>query len=135
MQATLATYPDYKESVQWLVDQHRKVRDRRLHLAVYLAPPKRPKRDIYLFELIDDFGGGRVDPDKKLFTFAYGSTPALRLPEGASLWMILTNPVELDQAIRESWKRLDEIRSAKEAGNAIVLHADATGKRFWNKIK
>jgi hypothetical protein len=134
MPVTVATYPDYEESVQRLVQQHRKLRDGRLHLAVYLAPPKRPKRDVYLFELIDDFGGGHIDPDRKLFTFAYGSTPGFPLPEGASLWMILTNPIELAQAIREHWKRLDEIRIAKEAGNAIVLHSDATGKRYWNRI-
>src|SRR5438874_7555383 len=81
MPATVATYPDYKEAVQKLVKQHRKLRKEHLHLAVYLAPPKRAKRDIYLFEVIDDFGGGRTDPEKKLFTFAYGSTPGFPLPE------------------------------------------------------
>src|SRR5437588_6967574 len=107
MPTTVVTYPDYKQSVQKLVDQHRKLRNGQLHLAVYLAPPRRPKRDIYLFELIDDFGGGHIDPQKKLFTFAYGSTPGFPLPEGVSLWMILTNPAELEKAVEEHWKRIE----------------------------
>jgi hypothetical protein len=135
MQATVATYPDYKEAAQKLVEQHRKMRNGHLHLAVYLAPPKRLKRDIYLFEVIDDFGGGHIDSDKKLFTFAYGSTPGFPLPESVRLWMILTNPVELDTAIHEDWKRVAEIRNARKAGNAVVLYSDTKGKKFWNKIK
>lgn len=135
MPATVAQFPDYVEQVEKLVKQHRVLRGERLHLAVYLAPPKRPKRDIYLFEVADDFGGQRIDPDKKLFTFAYGSTPGLPLPEGVHLWMILSNPNELDKAIREGWKRVGEIRDARKAGKAVVLYADAKGKRIWNKIR
>src|SRR5438552_18885224 len=118
MPTTVATYPDYEEQVKRLVQQHRALRGERLHLAVYLAPPNRPKRDIYLFKVINDFGGGHIDPDKKLFTFAYGSTPGLPLPDGVSLWMILTNPTELDKAIQENWKRVSELRNARNAGKA-----------------
>jgi hypothetical protein len=135
MPATVATYPDYKDAVQKLVDQHRKLRGGRLHLAVYLAPPNRPKRDIYLFEVLDNFGGGKIDVEKKLFTFAYGSTPGLPLPEGVSLWMIVTNPAELDKAIKENWARLGEIRKARRAERASIIYADAEGKKFWNKIR
>jgi hypothetical protein len=134
MPATLATYPDYLDAVQKLVGQHRALRGERLHLAVYYAPPNRPKRDIYLFEVIDDFGGGRIDADKKLFAFAYGSTPGFPLPEGISLRMVLTNPTELGQAIAEDWKRVQELSNAKAAGHATVLHADVMGKKFWKQI-
>jgi hypothetical protein len=135
MPVTIATYPDYKDAVQKLVDQHLKLRDEHLHLAVYYSPPNRPKRDIYLFEVIDGFAGGNIDPDKKLFAFAYGSTPGFPLLEGVSLRMVLTNPVELDQAIQEDWKRVKELRNARKLGRAVVLHADTVGKRFWNKLK
>ena len=135
MPATVATYPDYKDQTEKLVQQHRALRGERLHLAVYLAPPRRSKRDIYLFEVIDDLGNGRIDPDKKLFTFAYGTTPGFPLPEGVWLWMILTNPAELDKAIEENWKQVDALRSARTAGKAVVIYADAKGKKFWNKIK
>ncbi len=72
MPTAIATFPDCREQVEKLVQQHRTLRGERLHLAVYLAPPKRPKRDIYLFEVIEDFGGEHIDSDKELFTFAYG---------------------------------------------------------------
>ena len=135
MQSMIEKYPDYEQSVRKLVDQHKTLRNGHLHLAVYLAPPKRPKRDIYLFEVIDDFGGGQIDPAKKLFTFAYGSTPGFPLPESVRLWMILTNPVELDTAIDQKWKRVGEIRNAQQKGKAIVVYADTKGKKFWDKIK
>ena len=135
MPATLVAYPDYKDAVDRLVSQHRKLRKDRLHLAVYLAPPNRPKRDIYIFEVLNDFGGGRIDPKKKLFTFAYGSTPGLPLPDGVRLWMILTNPAELEKAIQEDWAGVGEIRNARHAGNVRVLYADKLGKKFWNQVK
>jgi hypothetical protein len=135
MPTTIAAYPDYIASVKELVKQHRKLRDEHLHLAVYFAPPNRPKRDIYLFEVIDGFGGGHVEENGKLFSFAYGSTPGFPLPEGVSLRMVLTHPAEIDKAIRENWKRIDELRKARRAGKATVIYADSKGKRFWNKIK
>lgn len=135
MPATVATYPDYQDAVERLVEQHRELRNEHLHLAVYYAPPKRPKRDIYLFEVIDGFGGGDIDPDKKLFAFAYGSTPGVSLPEGVSLRMVLTNPLELDRAIEENWKRVTELREARQAGKAVVLYADTKGRKLWNKIR
>jgi hypothetical protein len=135
MPATLSTYPDYQAQVQELVEQHRELRKDDLHLAVYFGPTNRKKSDIYLFEVVEDFGGGRIDPEKKLFTFAYGSTPGLPLPEGVRLWMVLTNPEELDAAIQQNWARVAEIRKAKDSRRAIVLHADAKGKKLWNKIK
>jgi hypothetical protein len=134
MPATVATYPDYQEAVKALVQQHRKLRNGRLHLAVYLAPPNRAKRDIYLFEVIEGFGAGRVDPDKNLFAFAYGSTPGLPLPEGVRLWMIVTNPTEFGQAIEENWKRVGDLRKARSAGKATVIYADTKGKKLWNEI-
>lgn len=135
MPIAVATYPDHKDQLKDLVGQHHALRGEHLHLAVYLSPPKRAKRDIYLFEVIDGCGAGRIDPDKKLFTFAYGSTPGFPMPEGVNLWMILTNPAELDKAIEEGWKGVDEIRATKKAGKAVVLYADSKGRRFWNKIK
>jgi hypothetical protein len=128
MPVTVVKYPDYAKAVKKLVEQHRRTRKNGLHLAVYLAPPGRLKRDILLFEVLDDFGGGRIDPGKKLFTFACGSTPGFPLPEGVRLWMILTNPTEPDIAIQEDWPRVAEIRKARNSGNALVVQADSKGK-------
>jgi len=132
---TIGAYPDFQKQVRELVQQHRKSQRQRLRLAVYFAPPRRAKRDIFLFEVIDGFGGDAVDPEQKLFEFGYGSTPALPLPSGTSLRVVLTNPTELDEAVRQDWKGIEALRSARKAGRATVIHADAQGKRLWESIK
>lgn len=135
MPATISTYPDYEQQVRKLVQQHRSLHDEHLHLAVYFAPPNRPKRDVYLFEVIERFGDDSIDPDQELFTFAYGSTPGFPLPAGTSLRMVLTNPVELNEAVRQDWKRVKELRASRKNGKATVIYADAKGKKFWNELK
>src|ERR1700722_6258435 len=113
MPTTIATYPDFEEQVRELVQQHRRLKNQRLRLAVYFAPPRRAKRDIFLFEVIKGFGGDAVDLEGKLFEFGYGSTPAFPLDPGTSLRMVLTNPTELVQAIRGDWKGVKELRAAR----------------------
>jgi len=135
MPTVIETYPDFEEQVRDLVEQHRKLKNGRLHLAVYFAPARREKRDIYLFEVIDGFGGGQIDPDEKLFEFAYGSTPGFPLPDGTSLQMMVTHPEELDEAVNNHWRGLEVVREARKLGRATLIYADAKGKKLWEKIK
>jgi hypothetical protein len=135
MPATIETYPDFEEQVREFVQQHRKSKKERLRLAVYFAPSRRANRDVCLFEVIDGFGGDEVEAEGKLFEFAYGSTPALPLPPGTSLRMVVTNPTELKEAVRRHWKGLEELRAAREADRVTLIHADAKGKRLWDLIK
>ena len=135
MLETIETYPDFKRQVENLAQQHRKSKKDRLRLAVYFAPPRRAKRDIFLFEVIDGFGGDAVDEEGKLFEFGYGSTPAFPLARGTSLRMVLTNPTELGEAVRDDWKGIETLRAARQAGRATVIYADAKGKRLWDMIQ
>ena len=135
MLTTIETYPEFEAQVRNLARQHRKSKKERLRLAVYFAPPRRAKRDVFLFEVIDGFGGDAVDPEQKLFEFAYGSTPGFPLHPGTSLRMVLTNPTELDEAIRHNWKGVERLRAARKAGRATVIYADPKGKRLWEMIK
>ena len=135
MPVMIAGYPEYEAQVRDLVDQHRKLKNEYLHLAVYFAPPRRGKRDIFLFEVIENFGGNAIDPNEKLFEFGYGSTPGFRLPAGASLRMVLTNPAEFHHAIQHNWKGVQELRAAQEADHAIVIYADKIGKQLWATLK
>ena len=112
MPTTIETYPDFEPQVRNLAQQHRKSKKDRLRLAVYFAPPRRAKRDIFLFEVIDGFGGETADPEAKLFEFGYGSTPAFPLAPGTSLRMVLTNPTEIREAVRDDWKGIEELRGA-----------------------
>jgi hypothetical protein len=82
MPATIETYPNFAEQVR----QHRGSNKKRLRLAVYLAPPRRAKGDVFIFEVIDGFGGN-VD------TAANGRLPAqmqtiAALP-GENRWVLL----------------------------------------------
>jgi hypothetical protein len=131
MPVAIAAYPEYKTPVRELVDQHRKLKHERLHLAVYFATPRRGKRDVFLFEIIDGFGGDTIDPEGKLFEFGYGSTPGFPVPEGAALRMLLTNPAEFHHAVAHDWKAVRELRAAREAGQTIVMYKDSIGKRLW----
>ena len=135
MTVATTTYPEFELQVRDLVGQHRKLKDGRLRLAVYFAPPRRPKRDIFVFEVTDGFGGDAIDPQDKLFEFGYGSTPGFPLPVGVNLRMVLTNPTELRHAINHDWKAVRELRAARESDQAIVIHADALGKRLWALIR
>jgi hypothetical protein len=135
MPVTIAAYPEFEEQVRELVDQHRKLKNEPLHLAVYFAPVRRDKRDVFVFEVIEGFGGGEVDPDGALFEFGYGSTPGFPLPAEVNLRMVLTNPTEFQNAIDNDWKGVQELRAARKAGHAIVIHADAVGKRLWTLLK
>src|SRR5947209_10809937 len=103
-----ATYPEFEAQVRQLVEQHRKSKGERLRLAVYFSPPRRGKHDIFLFEVIDGFGGDTIDPENKLFEFGYGSTPGFPLPPGASLRMVLTNRTEFHHAVEHDWKAARE---------------------------
>jgi hypothetical protein len=135
MPTTVEVYPGFVDQVRGLVQQHRKVGKPRLRLAVYFAPVHRAKRDIFLFEVIDGFGGNSVDPDRRLFEFGYGPTPVFPMPDGTTLRMILTNPTELEEAVRNDWKGLEVLRAARKADRTILIYADAKGKRLWEMNK
>lgn len=128
MPATIETYPNFLDQVRHLVRQHRALKHEPLRLAVYFAPPRRGKGDIFLFEVIDGFGADGVDPDHKLFEFGYGSTPAFPMRDDLTLRMILTNPTELRVAIRDHWKGIEKLRAARDAGRSTVIYADAIGR-------
>jgi hypothetical protein len=49
--------------------------------------------------------------------------------------MVVTNPTELDEAIRRGWKGIEELRAARNAGRATVIYAGAMGKRLWARMK
>jgi hypothetical protein len=132
--AVATAYPEFLEQIREFVQQHRMLKQQRLRLAVYFAPRRKAKRDIFLFELIDDFGGDAVESTGSFFEFSYGSTPALPLPPGVSLRMMLTNPNELEIAIRDRWKGVEELRAASHMGRARVIYADSKGRRLWDLI-
>jgi hypothetical protein len=121
-------YPHYLRDVERLVDQHKKL-DEPLHLAIYYAPRRHPG-DVFLFEIIDRFGDQRVDPDKKLFEFSYGSTPGFPLPNNRSLRLVLTNPREFGFAAKHNWKAIRELRESSRRNAVKVIFYDRLGRKL-----
>lgn len=113
-------FPNYLQQVRELVEEHKKLDSEPLLLAIYYAPSRDPD-DIFLFEVIENFGSNSRDQDQELFEVAYDSTAQFSLPPGKHLRMILTNPVELRAAAREQWPALLEVREAVRDGRAIPV--------------
>ena len=124
----LLKYPHYLEAVKSLVAQHKQL-DEPLHLAIYYAPKRHPG-DVFLFEVIDRFGDRGVDPDNKLFEFAYGSTAGFPLPPNRSLRLILTNPTEFREAAKANWTAIAELKESKRRGALNVIFADQLGRKL-----
>jgi hypothetical protein len=136
MPTATTTFPQYEKAVRRLVEHHRKLKDERLLLAVYFNPQRKPVEDVCLFEILEGFGPDEPDPeDADLFQFGYGNTPGFPLPEGVNLRMVLTNPAEFERAVAENWKAVGELRAARKAREAIVLHSEGEGKKLWELLK
>lgn len=136
MATATTTYPQYETALRALVNDHRKLKDERLLLAVYFNPQRKPFEDVCLFEVLEGFGPDEPNPDDvDLFQFGYGNTPGFPLPAGVNLRMVLTNPAEWKRAVKEKWKAVRELQAARQAGEAIVLHSEGEGKKLWELIK
>jgi hypothetical protein len=123
--ATMTTrrFPSFQSELEELVGEHVKFEDEPLVLAIYYQPERDPQ-DVFLFEVIEGFGGESVDVDHELFEVTYRSSSGFDLAPGQSLHLVLTNPTEYQRAAEEHWPALDELRAAVTAEHFFVLHVD-----------
>ncbi len=128
-----AQYPALLQGVQRLVSEHAKLADEPLLLAIYYKSPSEPN-DVFLFEVIENFGSGAVDPDNEVFEVVYNSTTGFELEPGQRLHMLLTNPHELEQATKENWPTLAELRQAIGAGEYQVLHSSSSDQHLMEML-
>ncbi len=112
-----------EEPIQRLVEDHRQLQDEPLILAMYYDAGDDPK-DIYLLEVLDNFGANGINPDRELFELTYWAPNRLEPDSGRSWHLILTNPKEFDTALRENWKHAAAIRRAVESGRYEVIYMD-----------
>lgn len=112
--------------IRSLVESHKRLQDEPLLLAV-CYDPGRNSGDVFIFEVMDNFGGNMVDPDGDLFEVEFGAstTVDMRLPAGNKLHLVLTNPTELSVALRAGWKRAREVVTAISNGGFEILFEDA----------
>ena len=113
-------FPDYERQLRKLVAEHKKIRDEPLIWAIYYNPGRKCK-DIFLFEVIENFGNGTIDPDRDLFKVTYGRASGFPLEEDQALHLVLTNPDEFQRAAQQQWKRFKELKSAVGRGDYKIV--------------
>jgi hypothetical protein len=120
-------FPHLRRQLLELAKQHLKLRDEPLHLAL-AYDPGRDSQDIFLFELLDNFGGNEINPDAELFEATFGSSNGFSLEPGQKLHLILTNPAEFRTALDRRWPTAEEVRDAVQRGDFEILHSDEIGR-------
>ena len=127
MQFTTERYPHLETSLRDLARRHRELEDEPLHLAL-LFDPGRESGDVFLFEILGNFGYGEVGEDGDLWEVAFGPTSSLPLATGQHIHLILTNPNEFRFALSADWPTAIEVRDAVRRGDFEVLYEDEVGQ-------
>ncbi len=118
-----------------LVKAHRRIEDEPLLLAIAYDPARQNEEGhLYVFEVLENFGGNEVDSDEDLFEVTYGSTELLPLDQGQELHLILTNPAELRHAVKDGWPLAKELISSIERGDYEVLFASEEARDVQGRL-
>ncbi len=130
-------FPSFRKQIDDLVDAHRELPDETLLLAIYYAPDRQPPReqDIFLFEVIQNFGVNHIDPDRHIFEVEGGSTPDFRMDQDQRLHLVLTNPEEFGVALRQRWSAIEELREAIKRGSFDVVYSEPEGEQFLESLR
>ena len=134
MQWTAQRFPGLDRQIRGLAKQHSALRDEPLHLAI-AYDPGRETGDVFLFELLGNFGGNEINDDAKFFEVTFDSSPSFALAKGQKLHLVLTNPPELRVALDQHWPTAEEVRHALRRGDFEVLHSDDVGREALELLK
>jgi len=127
-------FPLFRDSIIKLAKKHRQFKDEPLHLAI-TYDPGRDREDIFLFEVLGNFGRNEVDPDKEWFEAAFPSASDFPLEKDQWLHLVLTNPAEFKQSLIEEWPSTKELRKAVCNKQYVVLHKDAKGQAMLKALE
>jgi hypothetical protein len=130
---TSTKFPQFKEQIRNLTEQHRELEDEPLHLAICYASGRSP-RDIFMFEVIGGNGGDSVNSGREFFETTFTSTPSFPMAVGEQLHLILTNQRELDIALFEGWPALSEVIEAIRCNEYQQLFSDEVGARIMGRL-
>src|SRR5579884_3647641 len=123
VQQALQWEPKYLNDALHLVEEHRRLEGEPLLLAVYYSPDRDPD-DLFLLEVIENFGSNSIDADRELFEVSYEPPVNSALRPGQHLRLVLTNPEEFRLALVQGWPLAEELRSALRTGKARVVWSD-----------
>jgi hypothetical protein len=122
---TTSNFHSHLKDIKKLVAEHKKIKDEPLLLAIYYQPRRDPQ-DIFLFEVIDNFGRGAVSDEKEFFEVTYGSTSGFLMESGQRLHLILTNPEEFALAVNKAWPQVRELQDARADSQYEVIFKSKT---------
>jgi hypothetical protein len=125
---TANRFPAFESAIRELTEQHRKLTDEPLHLAVSYQPGERNQQHIYLFEVIGGSTNGE-GVERDLFETTFTATPGFPMQPNEQLHLILTSLHELEIALREGWPLAAEIVGAIHSGDYQVLYVDDVGRQ------
>ena len=125
---TSERFPQFEQSIRRLTDEHRELTDEPLHLAINYLPQNRNQQHLYLLEVIGGLGQG-INPERDLFEVTFAASPEFPMAPNEELHLLLTNPAELEVALREGWPLAQEVVDAIRAGDYSVMHEDDVGRR------
>ncbi|HYW84856.1 MAG TPA: hypothetical protein VFB30_16450 [Spirochaetia bacterium] len=131
---TADRFPQFEAAIRRLTEQHRELVDEPLHLAVSYLPVMRDQQHIFLFEVIGG-PGESINPERDLFEAIFETTPGFPMGPNEQLHLILTNPRELEIALREGWSLASEVVNAFRARDYEVLYKDEVGERVLDKLE
>jgi len=131
---TADRFPQFEAAIRRLTEQHRELVDEPLHLAVSYLPAMRDQQHIFLFEVIGG-PGESINPERDLFEAIFETTPGFPMGPNEQLHLILTNPRELEIALREGWSLASEVVNAIRARDYEVLYKDEVGERVLDKLE
>ena len=127
-------FPQFEKALCALVEDHRRIEDEPLHLAIAFGPDREP-RDLFLFEVIDSFGDDVFNPEEELFETVFLPNSGFPMEPDQRLHLILTNPKEFEQARRDDWPSAREIANAIQEGRFQTLAADDIGLSILRAIQ
>jgi len=115
-------YPAFQAAARQLVLSHLRLPDETLLFAAYYAPVERDHNDVFVFEIVQDFGGNVIDEERCFLEVTYGSSDALPLDPDQRLHLVVTSPSEFDTAVREGWRHVRELQEAVRRGKFQKLY-------------
>jgi hypothetical protein len=133
-QWTAERFPQFEAAIRRLTEQHRELEDEPLHLAVSYLPAMRDQQHIFLLEVTGG-PGESINPERDLFEAFFETTSGFPMGPNEQLHLILTNPRELEIALREGWSLASEIVNAIRAGDYKILYKDEVGDRVLERIE
>ena len=116
-----------------LIEDHRKLENQPLHLAVSYHPCA-AQEDLVLFEVSENFAGNQVNEEKEFMKVWVAQSPEFTVIGATNFYLLLTNPVEFEVGLTEGWPEVLELKESIQSGFAVAHHMDDLGQRWWKQV-